>query len=53
VKPKPKHIAWGRKRNRGKNKTTETAKERRDAAKFERRLVQGCFESIVKDSKTA
>jgi hypothetical protein len=49
VKPKPKHIAWGRKRNRGKSKTTKAPEEtgRNDATQFERRLVQGCFEGFA------
>jgi len=49
VKPKAPHIPWGRKRNRGKIKTSEAQNETggNDAAKFERRLVQGCFEGFA------
>ena len=49
VKPKAPHIPWGRKRNRGKTKTSETqqAASTRDAAKFERRPIQGCFEGFA------
>jgi hypothetical protein len=49
VKPKAPRIPWGRKRNRGKIKTSEAqeATRRSDDAKFERRLIQGCFEGFA------
>jgi len=49
VKPKAPHIPWGRKRNRGKIKTSEAqeATGRSDAAKLEQRLIQGCFEGFA------
>jgi hypothetical protein len=49
VKPKSPHIPWGRKRNRGKIKTTEaqTQSGRGNDAEPERRVVQGCFEGFA------
>lgn len=49
VKPKAPRIPWGRKRNRGKNKTSETSETARagNDAEFERRPVQGCFEGFA------
>jgi len=47
VKPKAPHIPWGRKRIRGKAIKTEEAGKKDDAAKFERRLIQGCFEGFA------
>jgi hypothetical protein len=48
VKPKAPHIPWGRKRNRGKNKTNETKEETgHNASEPERRLIQGRFEGFT------
>jgi hypothetical protein len=49
VKPKAPHIPWGRKRNRGKVKTSEAQKETGSGndAEFEQRPVQGCFEGFA------
>jgi hypothetical protein len=49
VKPKTPHIPWGRKRNRGKIKTSETTEEigGNNDAKLERRDVQGCFDGFA------
>jgi hypothetical protein len=49
VKPKAPHVPWGRKRNRGKIETNKAPEKigRSDAAKLERRLVQGCFEGFA------
>jgi hypothetical protein len=55
VKPKAPHVPWGRKRIRGKSKTSQTpeATGPSNDAKPERRLVQGCFAGFDENSATA
>jgi len=49
VKPKAPRIPWGRKRNRGKAKTSETPEEtgKCNDAKPERHWIQGRFDGIA------